>query len=69
MSASLTTAKGSPAPPWYAHVIIGAVVLAAGVALTIARPDDAAEGYALIGSGVTFLGVGSGVAANSTGAA
>jgi hypothetical protein len=57
----------SPSPPWWAHVLIGALVIFAGVALILYHPDTMTEtfGFTLVGSGVTFLGVGAGVAASS----
>ncbi len=50
--------------PWYVHLATGALVLCLGVLVLIARPEDAPEAYMLIGSGASFLGVGSGVASS-----
>jgi hypothetical protein len=66
---------GSPAPPstptpapstsvpWYAHVGIGFGLLAAGIALM--KTGDPIDGAVAIGAGLSFLGVGSGVAASA----
>ncbi len=55
--------------PWYAHLITGAVAIAAGLALV--RLGDVETGAMIVGSGVTFLGVGLGATttANATQAA
>ena len=49
--------------PWYAHLATGAVAIAAGLALV--RLGDVETGAMIVGSGVTFLGVGSGAALRS----
>lgn len=46
--------------PWYAHLLTGCAAILAGLALV--RLGDATTGTMLVGSGVTFLGVGAGVA-------
>lgn len=46
--------------PWYSHLLTGTAVIAAGLALVhLGQPT---EGAVLVGSGATFLGVGSGAA-------
>ena len=54
-------------PPWWAHVLIGSIVIVAGVVLALLSHDPTTQtlGVAFAGSGVTFLGVGAGVAASS----
>ena len=48
------------AAPWYSHLLTGAVVIGAGLALI--REGQPSEGAVLVGSGATFLGVGAGSA-------
>jgi len=65
---TVATATGNPAPPspvvpWWAHLIIGAVVLAGGIALVI--HGDSMLGDGIVIAAVAFLGVGSGVAAGA----
>lgn len=48
--------------PWYAHLVTGGVVMAAGVALSIVG-NDMILGAALVTAGATFLGVSAGVSA------
>ncbi|MHB8564876.1 MAG: hypothetical protein ACYDDA_13270 [Acidiferrobacteraceae bacterium] len=49
--------------PWYAHLATGAVAIAAGLAMMLM--GDVETGAFIVGSGVTFLGVGAGVAASN----
>lgn len=49
--------------PWWAHALIGGVVLAAGAGLYALGAQTFGEG--LIIAAVAFLGVGSGVAASA----
>ena len=63
-------ASSSSSAPWWAHVLIGTVAIGSGFGLLIfgfLAGTSAVElgGATLVGSGVTFLGVGSGVAASS----
>lgn len=57
----------SPPSPWFAgplfHLLTGAIVLGAGIALL--HYGQTSEALVAVGSGITFLGVGSGAAASS----
>ena len=53
----------SASAPWWSHLVTGAVAIAAGV--YVAKMIDPSAGLAMIGAGLTFLGVGAGVAASS----
>jgi hypothetical protein len=46
--------------PWYAHLATGAVGIAAGLGLVVLGQTQI--GSVVVGSGVTFLGIGAGVA-------
>lgn len=72
MSGEIPSVTSAPAPPtsspvpWWAHILIGALILAAGVALEFAGNANAANlAPQLIGGGLALLGVGAGVAASS----
>lgn len=55
--------SSSSAPPWWAHLIAGAIALGAGVALQLHDPTSPVAGGLII-SGAALLGVGGGVAAS-----
>ena len=46
--------------PWYSHLVTGAVVILAGLALV--HEGQPTEGATLVGAGAAFLGVGAGAA-------
>jgi len=50
--------------PWYAHLLTGSVAIVTGLALVHLGQADL--GAVIVGSGVSFLGVGVGTVAAST---
>jgi hypothetical protein len=60
-----TAAGAPPAPsvPWWAHIGLGFGLVATGIGLL--KTGDPDQGQMAIGAGLAFLGVGSGIAAQS----